>query len=223
MDYNYIPLGVDCSPAAALNGMKMRKMSLPFDWVVSTPETTIKCINDDFAQFHRNLKLSNSRHRVIDSYGIEYPHDYPTKGAIIKDNSREENDDGYTENEIVDDYREYTESVLSKYTRRIVRLKGLFTDNKPIIVLMRSSYQSAYNMKKFIDEKYNTNVIIVLATKENPPHTDNKASYIICCDPECQSNWNDSKVWENAIIRGKQVHETNNNAPVNIHGNWKMF
>ena len=128
MEYNYIPMGFDCSPAAALKCIGIRKMSLPFDWVQSTPELIIACIKDNFKQFHQNIRLKNGGTRVVDTYGFQYPHDYPTNGG--------ENDG--SEKELVDNYGEYTESVLAKYARRIERLRGLLTDNKPIIILMRS-------------------------------------------------------------------------------------
>lgn len=207
-------MGFDCSPAAALKCIGIRKMSLPFDWVQSTPELIIACIKDNFKQFHQNIRLKNGGTRVVDTYGFQYPHDYPTNGG--------ENDG--SEKELVDNYGEYTESVLAKYARRIERLRGLLTDNKPIIILMRSSYKSAYNMKRFIDQKYNKDVIIILATKEPPLPASDKTPYIICCDPEYQSKWNDRTVWETAIAHGKRIYEINRNATaVNKYRNWKMF
>ena len=35
MSYNYLTIGYDCSPAAALRNLNLREFALPFDWVVS--------------------------------------------------------------------------------------------------------------------------------------------------------------------------------------------
>lgn len=198
MEYIYVPMGYDCSPAAALINLNLRKMSLPFDWTQTTPEMIISCIEDDFANFHRNLQLINNGRRVMDSYGIQFPHEYPTtedKSVGVYNN--------YPENRIVDNYRDYTNDVLIKYARRINRLRDFLKSDAPIIILMRSSYGSACTMKNYIDKKYNKNVIIILATK----YIANDNPFIICCDPEYQSVWNDKTVWENAIIQGKMVYE----------------
>lgn len=35
MSFNYLTIGNDCSPAAALKNLNLREFTLPFDWVVS--------------------------------------------------------------------------------------------------------------------------------------------------------------------------------------------
>lgn len=200
MEYTYIPMGYDCSPAAALINLGLRKMSLPFDWTQSTPELLIACIEDDFANFHRNLQLIHNGQRVMDGYGIQFPHEYPTV-----DNKIVGVYNNYPENRIVDNYSDYTDDVLIKYARRINRLRDFLKSDAPIIILMRSSYGSACLMKNYIDKKYNKNVIIILATKYVSASSDNPL--IICCDPEYQSVWNDKDVWEKAIIQGKAIYE----------------
>ena len=70
-------LGYDCSPAATLRNLDFRTEALPFDWVVSDLQILIKCIDDNFDNYHKNLYFNNRRSRLIDSYGFQFPHDYP--------------------------------------------------------------------------------------------------------------------------------------------------
>ena len=78
MEISYIGLGSCCSPAAALRGLQLRNYALPFDWVVSSISALQTCIMDDFKSYHTHLYITNKRTRIIDKYGFEFPHDYPT-------------------------------------------------------------------------------------------------------------------------------------------------
>ena len=42
MSFNYLTIGQDCSPAAALRNLNLRDFALPFDWVVSNINTFIQ-------------------------------------------------------------------------------------------------------------------------------------------------------------------------------------
>lgn len=53
--YNYITIGRDCSPAAALRNLNIREFALPFDWIVSSISSIQECIEDHFEKFHSNL------------------------------------------------------------------------------------------------------------------------------------------------------------------------
>ena len=85
----YIALGSDCSPAAALRNLNLREEAMPFDWCQTSVPQILDCIHDNFSNFHKNLKFNNTKTRVIDSYGIEFPHDYP-----FIDNEYKEDDIG---------------------------------------------------------------------------------------------------------------------------------
>jgi hypothetical protein len=202
-------MGNDCSPAAALKTIGLRQTSLPFDWLQSSPAIIINAIKDDFRFFHKNLKLVKNGQRVMDPYGFQFPHDYPTiktkepevtnaDETILLDESKAD----YSEDKIVDNYIDYTEAVLEKYQRRIVRLRNILIDSKPLIILMRCHYNGAVMMKQFIDTKYRKNTVIVLATKEC---YNTLNSHIIICDPEKNSLWNDHTIWDTAIKRAISV------------------
>ena len=77
MSINYMSLGYDCSPAATLKNLNIRDEALPFDWVVSNLQILITCIEDKFNSYHKNLRFNQRKTRLIDSYGFQFPHDYP--------------------------------------------------------------------------------------------------------------------------------------------------
>ena len=104
-DYHFITLGFNCAPALILRDLELRNYSLPFDWIITSNNQIINCIEDDFNKFHKNLHFTLNNHWLMDEYGIQYPHDYPL-------NSNET---------IVDDWQNYHANVLTKYERRIQR------------------------------------------------------------------------------------------------------
>jgi hypothetical protein len=59
--YNFLTLGYDCSPAAALRNLELREHALPFDWVVSNVNSIHKCIEENFSRFHRNLSFNHNK------------------------------------------------------------------------------------------------------------------------------------------------------------------
>jgi hypothetical protein len=75
--YNFLTIGYDCSPAATLRTLNLREFALPFDWVISSITSIQKCFEDNFIKFHTNLKFNDKKQKLIDSYGFEFPHDYP--------------------------------------------------------------------------------------------------------------------------------------------------
>lgn len=43
----YIPIGTDCHPAGNLNSLKLRKFSLPFDWLfITEPNKIFEYLNN---------------------------------------------------------------------------------------------------------------------------------------------------------------------------------
>jgi len=82
---NFLTIGYDCSPAAALRNLGMRDFALPFDWVQSNIHCIQRCFEENFEKFHTNLRLDAKRTRVIDEYGFEFPHDYPLDESVSTD------------------------------------------------------------------------------------------------------------------------------------------
>lgn len=196
----YVSLGFDCSPASALRNLNLRDFALPFDWVESNYahyEIILNCITDDFRKFHKNIKLTRDSKRIIDAYGIQYPHDYPNTENIY---SKDEEDHLYDEKQIVPNYADYTPKVLEKYARRIERFREIFTGNIPIIVLYRGVYMNAQILKTRLESIYNrSDIVFVVATHEQI-YNDEK---IICCNPEKNGGWNEAAIWLEAIELAK--------------------
>jgi hypothetical protein len=204
MDFQYISLGHDCSPAAILKNSGLRSAAFPFDWAETGFSALCSCIRDDFKQFHRGVKLNSTQQRVIDGYGIQFPHDYPNV-TCSSYSSVDEN--FYAERKICDDYEKYTDQVLEKYGRRIERFRNAMSDHtKPIIFLFRGFYAHALEIKKIVEQVYGRETIIVIvATKEViSPAQINANPAIIACDPEENGKWNEISVWAKAIDIAKQ-------------------
>jgi hypothetical protein len=64
----YISLGVDCGPGRVLTYLKLRQVSLPFDWVV-TYKGVCNIIENDFADFlptaENNYETMNKKNGVL--------------------------------------------------------------------------------------------------------------------------------------------------------------
>jgi len=193
---NYVSFGYDCSPAATLRNLGIRDFALPFDWVESKLEYIYNCIEDNFNNFHCNLKLNKTETRVIDKYGFEFPHDYP----FSKDFCEEKLGDGVfgedLQKKIIKNWNNYYDIVIKKYKRRIERFNHIFNDTKPIIILCRG--YSVKNIKKFgyyLTNKYKKgNIYFVVSSNEKF-----KNNMIITCNTEKNGKWNEDVLWNKAI------------------------
>jgi len=190
---NYISLGYDCSPATALKNLNLRTCSLPFDWVQTTPNQLYLCIKEDFSRFHTNLRLSPNKKRIIDDYGIQYPHDYPTNKNY---ESNYTCTDDWNEDLIVDNWQEFIAEVSLKYQRRIARIISKFNDVVPLTILYRGNTNDANQIKMLLQDKFKRkNLYFVVATTEkSSPYKD-----IIVCNPEKNNEWNDHLIWKEGI------------------------
>lgn len=76
-----IPIGYDCHPAYMLNKLKIRKTSLPFDWLNMLDPTmgityVTENIKNNFSSFIGDLKINNRGHVIASSYpSIEFMHE----------------------------------------------------------------------------------------------------------------------------------------------------
>jgi hypothetical protein len=64
-DYNILTLGYDCSPAAVLRNLGLREHALPFDWVVSSPQSLNACFKERFQKYHTDLYYNTSILRMV--------------------------------------------------------------------------------------------------------------------------------------------------------------
>ena len=127
--YNFLTIGSDCSPAAALRDLNLREFALPFDWIQINITRLEKCLQDNFINFHQDLTLNKNKTRLIDGYGFEYPHDYPLTNItnIHIDNIGEGVYSENIHNKIITNWMDYYNTVKEKYNRRIERLKKYYS------------------------------------------------------------------------------------------------
>jgi hypothetical protein len=212
---NYISLGSECSSAAALRSLNLRNFALPFDWVQTKYNQLYNCLYDDFSRFHTNLRLSVNKKRIIDDYGIEYPHDYPTCSSCLDNDITT-----FGEDVIVDHWQDYVSDVSLKYARRIERFRNVFKEVQPIIVLFRSSLYYANQIKLLLQSKYNRkDIYFVVATYETQsPYLD-----IVVCDPEKNGTWNDEAIWLQGIVTLTANIMQNRNLSSNYNNTNQLF
>jgi hypothetical protein len=206
MDFNYLTVGHDCSPASALKHLNLRNFALPFDWVVSNIYTLNNCFKTNFEHFHTNLVFNHTKTRLIDYYGFQFPHDYPLnymtdvettigEGVFAEENGKI----------ITDNWNDYYTIVLDKYKRRIERFKTILADKKPIIVLCRYNTRDVLLLRQlFIDYYKVTNIYFCNSSSEIFEN-----EYIKNIYTEKNKIWNDVTIWQegiNDIIKKINIH-----------------
>lgn len=192
--YQFVSIGYDCSPASALRGLGLRPAALPFDWVESSVDALEKCIGDRFAQYHRGLRLNDSKTRMIDTYGFEFPHDYPIKDTEVGEVG--ECDYGESGKEIVENWMDYYEIVKQKYDRRIERFVSAFLDTRPVIVLCRYSPTDVLRIQRLLTGAFQKKNIYFVNAYPTTYETNN----FININPDLNT-WSDSEIWKQGILR----------------------
>jgi hypothetical protein len=198
MDFNYLTLGCDCSPASALKNLNLRNFALPFDWVVSNIHILSYCFKTNFEHFHTNLVFNHNRTRLIDYYGFQFPHDYPLSNVDIVENNIGEGVFAEEKNKYIsEDWNKYYTIVLDKYKRRIERFKSIIADKKPIIVLCRYSTRDVLLLHQLFIYHYKlTNIYFCNSSNEMFEN-----NHIINIYTEKNNIWNDVTIWEEGIQR----------------------
>lgn len=188
-NYNFLTIGYDCSPAGALRGLERRQFALPFDWVESSISAITRCFQNNFVDYHTGLYLNKKKTRVIDKYGFQFPHDYPTVNI----------NDGFKEDTIVHNWKDYYDKNLEKYKRRIERFLTIVHDEKPIIILCR--YHNAYilTLRNLFSKYYNKNNIFFINANDVEIFLKIGECYIKSCNTEINNIWNESLIWKKNI------------------------
>jgi hypothetical protein len=194
MSCNYLTVGYDCSPAAALRELGMRDFALPFDWVTSNINAIQMCFETDFELFHKNMTFTKNKTRLVDCYGFEFPHDYPLSDTRDVEKAGEGT---FAESGkcISDKWREYYSIVLEKYSRRIERFKRIINEPKPIIVLCRYSTKDVLKLQKIFMQCYKVKNMYFVNSSSEKFENEN----IQNVHTERNNVWNDAKVWKEGI------------------------
>ena len=192
--YQFLSIGYDCSPAAALRGLGLRTVALPFDWVESNVDALEKCIGDRFSQYHKGLHLNETKTRVIDSYGFQFPHDYPTMDSEME----EVGECNFEESgkRIVENWMDYYDIVKAKYDRRINRFVAVLLDPRPIIVLCRYLPAEVLRIQRILTTAFQKKNIYFV----NAYPTIYETPYLLNINPDVHT-WNDSEIWKQGIER----------------------
>jgi|UniRef100_A0A6C0CD41 hypothetical protein len=201
MSFNYLTIGFDCSPAAALKELNLREFALPFDWIVCNIKSIQICFETKFKDFHKNLTFNHNKTRLIDHYGFEFPHDYPLTNMTNFENNIGEGVFGEEQgNCITEKWYSYYSDVLDKYNRRIERFNNIVNDTKPIIVLCRYNTKDIFDLQELFIKYYKNNNIYFVNSCYEPFEND----YIKNIYTEKENKWNDVNIWKegiNAIIK----------------------
>jgi len=194
--FNYLTIGHDCSPAAALKNLNLREFALPFDWVVSNINSLELCFESNFEYFHKHLIFNNNNTRLIDYYGFQFPHDYPLIGTSVIENDVGEGVFGEENGKcITDKWHDYYDIILNKYNRRIERFKNIINDTKPIIVLCRYNTSGVLELQRLFMKYYKIENIYFV----NSYHEYFENDKIKNINTEKNDIWNDIDIWKQGI------------------------
>lgn len=128
-----ISLGGRCTPAGMMRNLGLRKNAYPFDWMFSKFDALYKTIDDNFEKFldPATLQVAQDNRIVINSYGLEFVHDFPTIYSSASLNDSETH--GWAT--IRDDWRQFIQPIGEKYNRRIERFKQILTSQEQIFLI----------------------------------------------------------------------------------------
>lgn len=200
MEYNYLSLGKDCSPARALKALQLKTETMPFDWLESHPASILQCLKDDFRRFHQTVAINEIGNVVCDEYGFRFPHDYPSQRST-----------SYTMlnncfaglYQVDPDFEQYVPHVTAKYQRRIERFRTMMVDTSiPIIVLCRASINEVLYFNQSIRQIYGRALLYVVSSKETSTYP-----FIITVDTEQHEKWNDPLLWQEGIAKAQQIYD----------------
>ena len=196
---NYLTIGYDCSPAAALRNLGLRDFAIPFDWVQSDIQSISRCFEDDFDKFHTDLYMDSNKTRLVDYYGFQFPHDYPFDNIESVENIETNVGEGVFGEEkcsfIKENWPDYYTIVKEKYNRRIERFRTIINDLTPIIVLCRYNTDDVFQLQSLFLKHYKRDdIYFINSTSE--PFENNK---IINIYTEQNGEWNDSTIWKTGI------------------------
>ena len=222
--FSPIPLGYDCSAASALRDIGLRQEAYPFDWVQSRAEIVRQCILDGFARYHKEVRLMEHGRRVIDAYGVEYPHDYPVRvveeaeAEAVEAEAKEvehrvrevgeagKEEDMYMEEmgrPIVAEWQTYCNTVQEKYQRRIQRFLAVMAcRDKPIIFFTRYRDADARELLRWLRGHYQREDMYLVNT-DHPTYLTRPEGVVeegcVTMWTERNGIWNESVIWQEGI------------------------
>ncbi|MGC2310359.1 MAG: DUF1796 family putative cysteine peptidase [Candidatus Babeliaceae bacterium] len=195
-----ISFGQVCSTASALREYGLRIAAYPFDWIISRFEGLYRAIDDDFKHFLQedSLKARYDNHGVIDYYGFEFVHDFPTvQSDSILDDTIEQPID---ENLLRDDWKDFIPAVHAKYHKRIERLKNVLQSSEKVYIVRHHgiSKELAIQLRDLLRRKYpNLDFILVIVGNSESLKYDWNIPHIRNFYLDDTIIWNDPQQWKN--------------------------
>ena len=207
MNIQFITIGADCSPAAALRELNLRQFALPFDWVQTNVHNLKLCFHDNFEKYHQTLKLNNTKTRLVDTYGFQFPHDYPFTGECDDADFTNAIGEYFPEirtKTIIPNWHDFHHIAIEKYQRRIERFNNIMNESSNIIIMLcRYPPSSAIQIKNMLQSHYHReNIFVINSNRTEHFDTNNKILHI---HTEKNNKWNDSVIWNDAINKMKEI------------------
>lgn len=213
--FSPVPLGYDCSAAGALRDLGLRQEAYPFDWVQSRAEIVRQCILDGFARYHTEVRLMEHGRRVVDAYGVEYPHDYPvrsreevvqTEETVVEEVGEAGREEMYMEEmsrPIVAEWQTYCNTVQEKYQRRIQRFLAVMAcRERPIVFFTRYRDADARELLRWLRSHYQREDMYLVNT-DNPMYLTRPEGVVeegcVTVCTERNGIWNEQAVWQEGI------------------------
>jgi len=167
-------LGNSCTVASVLRAIDLRKSAYPFDWMFSKNfEAIYNAIKDDFKLFlnPHTLKIGADPRIIIDHYGFEFVHDFPTIHNEANTNDKTELHEW---NAIRHDWKELIEPIREKYKKRINRLRKVLNGPDRVLLIRYTMQQTeAVKLRDLVLNLYpNLNFTIVVISENILDSTD---------------------------------------------------
>lgn len=197
--FKIIPLGTHCSAASSIRQLNIRQQAFPLDWIVSDFNSLYKAFEEDFKNFLNihSLRLRPDKQAVVDYYGFQFPHDFPTTAQpTIKTlkSYEDENSTFVNQATVLPNFIDYHDIVFSKYARRINRMYDILKGSEKVYFLRHFGInkQQAIAFRNLISKKFpQLDFVIVVVNSIS----------------QYESNWNlekiknhyldDRKIWNN--------------------------
>jgi hypothetical protein len=192
-----ISLGGCCTIASVLRETGLRRAAYPFDWMFSTFDAVYKSIEDDFRLFldPATLKVADDRRIVLNAYGIQFVHDFPTihHPAALNDSETHE------WAEIRADWRNFIEPIREKYQRRIERLRAALSGSDHVFLIRygisKSERDQVIMLRDLLIKRYPNSNFTIVAVGGNQEQGENwglekiKNFYVVYGGPDFWPAW----------------------------------
>ncbi|MCX5921919.1 MAG: DUF1796 family putative cysteine peptidase [Candidatus Dependentiae bacterium] len=202
--YKIIPIGTHCSAAAAIKGLNLRQVSLPLDWIVSSFAGLYQAFNDDFAHFleKSSLRIRGDQQGIVDYYGFQFVHDFPTTTQTIKpsiDGSQEDVAVLVSQGKISPHYMDFYDEITSKYARRIKRMYEFCNGDEQVFFIRHfgMNKQQAIAFRDLIENKFpSLDFILVVVSPVRSQENDWNLPKIRNFYLDDRQVWNNPTEWE---------------------------